>query len=284
MVENYDWLVGNKYGMLTVLKKADYIVKPNGVRQTMYECLCDCGRVVDIPAWSIKSGHQKSCGCIRDPSRMIGKKYGMLTVIKRIDDKICPKGNHETRYECICDCGNTTSVYGNYLRSGHTKSCGCYNNNRLVSMNKTHGISGSRLYNVWKGIRGRCNNPNNKSYKNYGGRGIKLCDEWDDYENFHDWAYDNGYDESAKHGECTIERIDVNGDYCPENCRWATNKEQSSNKRNNHLITLDGVVHTLSQWCEIYDIKQSTVRQRLKNGWTEKDALTIRPYSSTRRG
>lgn len=276
-VKNFDYLIGNKYGMLTVMQKTDDIIKKNGDKVTAYECLCDCGRIVGISAWAIASGHQKSCGCLRDPNRMIGKKYGMLTVIKQVEDKICPSGNHETRYECVCDCGNVTIVYGNYLRNGHTKSCGCITKDRLIAMHKTHGKSKSRLYKVWKGIRSRCNNPNNKSYHNYGGRGIKLCDEWNDFESFKEWAYANGYDENANKNQCTIDRIDANGDYCPENCRWITTKEQNSNKRNNHYIELDGVVHTITQWCDIYGIHVGTVRQRLKCGWSEMDAITIKP-------
>lgn len=125
----------------------------------------------------------------------------------------------------------------------------------------------TRLYNTWLNMRERCRNPKNPAYQHYGGRGIEVCAEWDDYEKFRSWAMVNGYKNNL-----TIDRINVNGNYCPENCRWATVREQQNNRRNNHIVEVDGVIHTISEWARIVGINPATIRRRLKN-WTAKDAI-----------
>ncbi|MBE7084268.1 MAG: hypothetical protein E7373_06695 [Clostridiales bacterium] len=130
-------------------------------------------------------------------------------------------------------------------------------------------MTDSRLYNIWSKLKSRCLNMSFKFYKNYGGRGIKVCDEWlNNPQSFYDWAIANGYNSNL-----TIDRIDFNGNYEPSNCRWVDMKTQSNNRRNNHIITLNGVSHTLSEWSSLTGIEQSTIRARLKRGWSEEKAL-----------
>lgn len=129
----------------------------------------------------------------------------------------------------------------------------------------------SRLYNIWGRMKARCNNPNNDNYHNYGGRGISVCDEWNDYIPFKKWALENGYNDNL-----TIERIDVNGNYCPENCKWATIKEQSNNKRDNVIFAYNGRNLTLTQWSEVTGIDKSTLWERLNIcKWSVEKALTV---------
>ncbi len=131
-----------------------------------------------------------------------------------------------------------------------------------------------RLYQVWKGMRGRCNNPNNTSYLRYGGRGIKVCDEWNDFSAFAVWSYENGYDENAEYQQCTIDRIDNDGDYCPENCRWSNATDQNLNQHDTELISYDGKQMTICQWADFLGVKRSMLIHRKKHGWDIERMLT----------
>lgn len=192
---------------------------------------------------------------------LVGEKFGILTVIERAaNDKY-----GRAMWTCKCQCGNEVIVHGDSLRRGLTKSCGC-NRSNLIKLNNTkHGEFGTRLYNIWGKMKHRCNNPNNKSYKNYGGRGITVCNEWaKDFRTFYNWAMANGYSE-----EMTIDRIDVNGNYEPSNCRWSTMKEQCNNKRNNLLITYKNETKTLEKWVEELGINYNLTWQRIyRDKWT----------------
>ena len=141
---------------------------------------------------------------------------------------------------------------------------------------KSHGLTNSRLYRVWKNIRTRCYNKKSNFYKYYGGKGIILCDEWkNDFKSFHDWAYANGYDENAEYMKCTIDRIDLNGYYEPSNCRWVTSKEQARNRTSNRLIEYNGEKLTLIEWAERLNMHYDKLRHRLDVGWNVKDAFEI---------
>lgn len=163
---------------------------------------------------------------------LTGLNYGRLTVISRDEDRTEPSGRKRVYWLCKCECGKVVSVQYSALKAGKTKSCGCLKTERNKKHFTKHGFSKERLYQVWTDIKKRCSNPNYKQYKDYGGRGIIICDEWkNDYLFFRDWALKNGYNPYAKYGECTIDRIDVNGNYEPNNCRWVTIKQQNNNKR-----------------------------------------------------
>lgn len=169
-------------------------------------------------------------------------------------------------WNCVCECGNTTTVRAKSLTCGVTKSCGCFAKEHMASIAKKHGGYGTRLYAIWNSMRQRCLNKNNHAYGNYGGRGITICSEWDDFSKFKDWAYRNGYDDHAGRGECTLDRIDVNKGYYPGNCRWATAKEQSLNRRDTILVEYNGEQHSLKEWSQIIGIRYDTMWRRYKKG------------------
>lgn len=194
---------------------------------------------------------------------LTGQKFGRLTVIKRVENT-----SSQNLWLCQCDCGNTTCVPASDLKRNHTKSCGCYKMELVKNLNKTHGLSGTRLHRIWMAMKhrssGTTNNPKTKKW--YTDRNIKRCKEWDDFESFKNWALENGYADNL-----SIDRIDVNGDYCPENCRWVDNKTQGRNRTNNHLITYKGETHCLEDWVEITGIPQYIIYSRARRGWSAED-------------
>ena len=186
---------------------------------------------------------------------MTGNKYGRLTAIKRVHKD----GFNRVCWLSKCDCGNELIVTSDNLRNGHTKSCGCLKEETSRKLLTTHGLSETRMYKIYKDMKTRTTNKNCPEYKNYGGRGIKICDEWlSDFRKFYYWSINNGYKD-----ELTIDRIDVNGNYEPSNCRWTTQKVQQNNRTNNHNITYNGETHTMKQWAERLGIKYKTLERRI---------------------
>lgn len=199
---------------------------------------------------------------------LTGQRFGMLTVVER-----APNRGKDTMWLCRCDCGNEIASTPSHLKSGHTKSCGCFRSSVLAqqgSKNATHGMKRTPLYKTWGSIKTRCLNPNTPAYPNYGGRGISICDAWkDNFEAFYNWAIASGYQKGL-----SIDRIDVNGPYSPENCRWVTIDIQANNKRTNRVVTFNGKTQTLQQWADETGILPSTIRERLSRGWSAGKTLT----------
>lgn len=194
---------------------------------------------------------------------MTGLRFGRLTVLKdsgrRKDRKIV--------WTCACDCGKTVDVIGTSLRSGLTQSCGCLKQEVITK----HGESGTKLYSHWEGIIDRTTNSNNSRSHRYMERGITVCDEWREYQNFSKWAKENGYSE-----ELSLDRINNDGNYEPNNCRWVDMKTQGNNRSTNNNIEFDGKTQTLTQWAEELGINKSTLSKRIHRGWSVERALTTK--------
>lgn len=195
---------------------------------------------------------------------LTGRRFGRLTVIdlQRIDGRIY--------WKCKCDCGNTKLIPRGSLVSGRTRSCGCYNRERAVETNTTHGMTETRLYQTWQNMKNRCRNKNVESYKYYGERGISLCDEWNEsFESFAKWSMENGYADGL-----SIDRIDPNVGYEPSNCRWVDIVTQANNKRTNHLLTYNGETKTVAEWAREIGLSYKVLYRRVCLGWTAERALT----------
>lgn len=208
-------------------------------------------------------------------NNLIGIKFGRLTVLKRAADSVSENGRKRVTWECVCECGNHVFVISDNLRSGRQVSCGCYQKETMKKIRTTHGMTDTKLYNVWSGIKNRCFNQNTKEYKWYGKRGITMCEEWkNDFLSFYTWAHSHGYIDSAERGQYTIDRINPDGNYCPDNCRIATQLEQMNNVRTNHLVTCNGETHTIAEWSRKTGISQGKIRNRLvRLGWSPERAL-----------
>lgn len=269
-------LTEQKFNRLTVIRRDNTSTKTKN-RNTKWICKCDCGKITTVDNYKLKNGLIKSCGCFKKDNEVIdltGQKFGRLKVIKRGKNK----SYRAVTWICICDCGNETVVTSIALRTGRTTSCGCYSKEVNLKKNTKHGYAKrgeiGPEYRAWTKIKQRCTNQSDKYWKDYGGRGIKMCKRWlNSFENFYK---DMGKRPSKRY---SIDRIDNDGDYSPKNCRWATAEQQSNNTRRNILITIDGIEKTREQWCKFYGIDDSTVTWRIKHGWPIKKAFTASPFT-----
>ena len=201
---------------------------------------------------------------------LTGKKFGYLTVLEKAGSD--PK-RAEWRWLCRCDCGNLTIVPSYRLRHGGVTSCGCHQFDRNFCSKKAK--NNPRLWRIYRGMRTRCSNNNYPYFHRYGGRGIKVCDEWMKFDAFCDWALANGYNEDAPAKEMSLDRINVDKDYSPDNCRWATSVQQANNTSRNHIISANGKSMTIAEWARETGIGQHTISARLKYGWSQAEAVSI---------
>ena len=267
---------GKKYGRITVIR----LKSRNPVK---WLCSCHCGKSVVVDSCSLGSGNTKSCGCLnRDTASAFCKKrfkdiapgtrFGNLVVTRKSKKKLY---DHGTYWVCRCDCGKEIIGWGTRLRAGRHTHCGCKTSEIVSVLRTVHGYSRHPAYRVCIGMIRRCYDPKTDSYPNYGGRGIKVCDEWREHpDKFVEWSLANGYRRGL-----SIDRFPYNdGDYTPENCRWATQKEQARNTRSNNLITWRGETKTIVEWSEITGIKYHTINKRItKYGWSVDEAMTLEP-------
>lgn len=241
--------IGERFGNLTVIS-FDHIDKH---RSSCWLCECDCGNQIVISRNKLVSGNTKSCGCRKHgPERedIVGQRFGRLTVIE-FDHA---DAHRNLYWLCECDCGNRTLVTRGGLISGNTTSCGCYNKERIIKSSTTHGLSRTPLYKAWRDMRTRCENENSKAYHRYGGRGINVCEEWKTFENFKDWALASGYNQGL-----TIDRIDNDHGYSPDNCRWVDWSVQGNNRSSNHIVEYGGLRHNIMEWSNILGVSYSTL-------------------------
>lgn len=206
---------------------------------------------------------------------LVGRRFGRLVVLRRAVNR----KNHQARWYCRCECGDFSIVSGYRLRSGRTKSCGCWKRDtasivytEIGKRKMKHGKEPIRLYRIWRNMKQRCFNPADAYFDSYGGRGITVCDEWkSNFIVFRDWSFSHGYTETL-----TIDRIDNDGDYTPENCRWVTCIEQANNRRSTRLISHNGEIHSVTEWARIYHLPAHVLFQRLKKTSFE-EAISV-PY------
>ena len=254
--------------MQVVLHSAE---KPDGCKSPgkYWLCKCDCGNKYVQSAKKIKVN--KSCGCLSKNEDYTGQVFGRLTALTY-------RGH--SKWTCLCSCGKLVDVNTRDLKNGNTKSCGCYKQERLYEANTTHGISIKHpIYRSWTHMKSRCYNVNVYAYQYYGARGIEVCDEWlHDFKAFYDWSMANGWKEGL-----SIDRIDNDGPYAPWNCRWADNITQANNKRNNRIISINGVSKTVKQWADANGIDAKLIYSRLDEGWTPEKAVFIKKEDVARK-
>lgn len=252
-MSNFKDLTGQKFSRLLVLSR--YL--PNEKGHALFLCKCDCGKEKVIAARHLK-GKTKSCGCYNNEAAdLTDNTYGNLTVLKfsRRDQR------RRQWYICLCGCGKEKELPSMDFKLGKIISCGCIKAQKFRERVTKHNESHTLLYYVWQGMLRRCDDEKNPGYKNYGGRGISVCDEWKEYPTFAKWARSKGYKKPL-----TIERLDNDGNYNPGNCKWATSQEQGFNKRNTVKIEIEGHTYNSKEFYTTYGIKPDVLYYRLKKG------------------
>ena len=263
-------LTGMKFGKLTVVGIDHKEKRKNGSTRIYWYCLCDCGNITIIDGEHLKSGNTRSCGCLNHTPRfedLTGEIFGRLTVVGVDNRQLRKDGRGFLVYwKCHCECGKEKVVLGADLKSGKTKSCGCYNIEKIIQRSKTHGLSHGKIYNVWRGIKQRCFYPNHKDYKNYGGRGVTMYPAWiNDFQSFYDYV-----SKLPRFGEkgYSLDRINNDGNYEPDNLRWATSKEQSRNTSRNVFVEYEQQKLTLADASAASGVNIETLRNRVQRGET----------------
>lgn len=284
-------LTGLRFGALVVLEQAPPIVSESGHKYRAWRCKCDCGNEKIVQQAYLESArHKESCSCGCQTARLkcekssrpravnnpVGERYGRLVIVEELPRIKSGKNGHMLRMmRCKCDCGGEKITKYVSLRNNHTRSCGCWWRDAPYKHGgSTKDSQYKRLYHVWCAMRNRCLKPDDKNYHNYGGRGIKICDEWLDFTVFRDWAISTGYNPDAPQGETTIDRTDVNGNYEPSNCRWVDCETQANNKRDNIFVTHNRETLSVSQWMRRGGtVCKSVFSKRVKDGWDLESAL-----------
>lgn len=274
--------IGDRFGRLSVVG----VGKPSHRHATSL-CICDCNKekVVSVLNAGLLSGKTTSCGCDIGASKMRsitpGTRFGRLIVVKPGTPCISHRKDgsiHRTSTSvCVCDCtpDKKIVVKNSHLKRGFVKSCGCLHHEKI----STHGKSHTRLFRIWNGIKNRCYNHHTKNWESYGGRGIEMCPEWkSSFQNFYSWASKAGYKDNL-----SIDRIDVNKGYYPDNCRFADPIQQSNNRRTNITVEYKGDKKTLSEWARSKQISYPALLGRLNAGWRFDSAIET-PVRSYARG
>lgn len=272
---NYIDLTGQRFGKLVVLEKGETHKTAGGQYFTTWICKCDCGNLTTVQSTKLRKGHTTSCGCVKKAGKQMyqdltGMKFNRLTVISYIP--ISERKSKTYSWLCKCDCGKLVDGNPSKLKNGLQKSCGCLKEEikyNIGNVNKKYKFINKRLYSIYQAMVHRCYDKNGREYHNYGGRGITVCEEWlgeFGYDVFAEWALNNGYDLNAKHGVCTLDRINVDKGYSPENCTWITNQQQQCNKRTNVNLTYNGETHCMTEWARILNIPFGKIRYHHEKG------------------
>ena len=263
---------GQVFGKLTVVSD---VFKRKNMPYAVFQC--DCGKRKEMNVYAVIDGRNKSCGCAKLLKAEMGEKFGRLTVVSDVFYKrsqFKSRMRNDAFVVVQCECGTKKEIALKRLKSKKVMSCGCLIKEKIIEASTTHGLVHHPLYGKWCAMKDRCNRPANKKYALYGGRGIKVCDEWQhDFKAFYDWSISHGWEKGLE-----IDRIDTDGNYCPSNCRYVSHKFNTNNKRNNHTVEYNGEKMSLTQSIEKSGcgLKYSIVFERIhKLGYSIEKALTM---------